>query len=229
MSQILEKLCRIEELLTQNVSGVIIESPCEGGFPIPRNFGGQGLIGLQSLNEVISDQVDTVNRRTCEILEALGNIEEPVAALPEVFQVRAPNDFDRAMAVYREIDPNSSSGLGQRNGQLRIPYFNTAIDSPTLPDYRKGNVLGTAQFPSGAQMSVYAESQATAQQVLDAMLALVIPARASQVGFKFTTVNTNRVTQVYTARFTRLHVFLQDSPNRANGTSNYPDRILSLI
>jgi hypothetical protein len=101
------------------------------------------------------------------------SLEEPVAVVPEWWQVRV---FQRPQLVIQYAELLDNGKLGSSRWSVTIPHYNKPKTSkPQFPRYEKGNFEGILVLSDNSKIIINAKNKTECQRVINALKAFVNP------------------------------------------------------
>ncbi len=92
--------------------------------------------------------------------------------IPEYWAVRPGADRPQMVVLYAEVF--SSGKLGNGRWQLSIPHYNRPKGAkPQIPEYRKGNWMGTLTLTDNSKIRINAASASECRRVINKLKILV--------------------------------------------------------
>jgi hypothetical protein len=124
------------------------------------NYTGKGITGLHELTKTFNDNLLTVFTEVCEKAD-------PIAAIPEWWQVRAGSDRPQLVVIYK---------AGNSNWSMAIPWYKGIFKSTIIeliPSYTRGSFSTYLTLNDNSKVVVNAASKAEGEAVMNRIKAVI--------------------------------------------------------
>lgn len=133
-------------------------------------------IEVIAVDENTAASVALIYRKIAEIqidLIKMRNEEQPIAAIPEWWQIRTGSQRPQLVVLYAEKLSNGK--LGRTRWPITIPHYIGRNRNPRLPSYRKGQWEAILTLKDNSKLMINAISREEAERVVNAIKPLIAP------------------------------------------------------